>query len=255
MRDFTLEAYRQYLRAIKASYTNIVCFADFFSLPKPPDSFVIIRHDVDRKPGNARRMARLENEMGISSTYYFRTRPHVFKPEIISEIADAGHEIGYHYESLSDAKGDHQAALHYFEQSLEELRKIAPIRTIAMHGSPMSPYDNRELWRQPENHEYLRNTLEIFGEVYLDINYSDIAYITDTGRNWRAGRSNRRDHVKSAVAPDFKYSRALLDCFKKACYPKIVFQVHPERWTDSGMEYCTQMAKDQIANFVKAIIR
>jgi len=47
-------------------------------------------------------MARLENELGIKATYFFRTIPHTFKPEIIKEIAGMGHEIGYHYENLSE---------------------------------------------------------------------------------------------------------------------------------------------------------
>lgn len=36
-----------------------------------------MRHDVDRKPQNALRMAKLENDLGIKVTYYFRiiTKP------------------------------------------------------------------------------------------------------------------------------------------------------------------------------------
>lgn len=255
MKDFTLDAYRQYLDAIKASYQNILRFSDFFSMPEPPASFIIIRHDVDRKPKNALKMARLESETGISSTYYFRTRPNVFRPEIISEIAGAGHEIGYHYESLSDAKGDQQAAIKDFEQNLEKLRSLVPVSTIAMHGSPLSPHDNRDLWQIRENRQYFKNTLEISGEVYLDIDYSDIAYITDTGRNWNSSKANRRDTVNSAIKPDIKSKSELLDCFKKALYPRIVFQVHPERWTDSRIEYFIQFGKDSLANFIKAIVK
>lgn len=255
MRDFTLSAYREYLKAIKLSYSNIITFADFLSASRPAESFIIIRHDVDRKPGNALKMARLESDIGITSTYYFRTKPHVFKPDIISHIADEGHEIGLHYESLSDARGNHEKALIFFENSLKELRKIAPIKTIAMHGSPLSFYDNRDLWKDPLNHSYLNNILEIKGEIYLDVNYSDIAYITDTGRNWSAVLSNRRDIVNSAITPNFKNSKALLECFKQAYYPKTVFQVHPERWTDSYIEYWTQWGIDHLANLVKKIAR
>ncbi len=255
MRDFTIGAYRQYLQAIKGSYTKTLCFVDFFTLAEPPDAFIIIRHDVDRKPRNALKMAMLEKDMGIRSTYYFRTKPHVFVPEIISRIARAGHEIGYHYESLSDAKGDHQAALRDFEKNLKTLRELAPIRTISMHGSPLSPHDNRNLWANHEAKAYLKNSLEIYGEVYLDINYSDIAYITDTGRNWGAEKSNRRDMVDSALTPHFKSRQDLLDCFIRGCYRKVVFQIHPERWTDSDIEYYTQLAKDQVANCIKAIVR
>lgn len=253
MREFTLSAYRQYLKAIKSSYPKIITFADYFSTPSIAESFIIIRHDVDRKPRNAIKMAMLESDMGIRSTFYFRTKSHVFKPEIISHIATLGHEIGYHYESLSDARGNHEKALIYFEQDLKKLRKIVPIKTIAMHGSPISPFDNSELWKKTINHNYLNKILGIDGEIYLDINYSDIAYISDTGRNWSAELSNRRDRVKSLITPNIKNSSALLDCFKKACYIKVVFQVHPERWSDSFIEYWTQYVKDNMANLVKEI--
>ena len=255
MREFTLSAYRQYLKAIKSSYPKIITFADYFSTPNLAESFIIIRHDVDRKPRNALKMAMLESDMEIRSTYYFRTKSHVFKPEIISHIATLGHEIGYHYESLSDARGNHEKALIYFEQDLKKLRKIVPIKTIAMHGSPLKPYDNRDMWKDVRKHFHLTNILKIHGEIYLDINYSDIAYIADTGRNWSAVLSNRRDRVKSSITANFKNRSELLDCFKKACYPKIVFQVHPERWSDSYIEYLTQWVKDNIANIAKEISR
>jgi hypothetical protein len=49
------------------------------------NKLVVLRHDIDRKPKNALRMAELEYELGIQSTYYFRF-PYTFKPEIIREI-------------------------------------------------------------------------------------------------------------------------------------------------------------------------
>jgi hypothetical protein len=64
--------------------------------------FIVLRHDIDRRPGNALRMAKLEHELGIQSTYYFRF-PYTFKPDIIGKIHDLGHEVGYHYEVLSKA--------------------------------------------------------------------------------------------------------------------------------------------------------
>ena len=51
-------------------------------------------------------MARKEAEMGITATYYFRTHDDVFKPDIIREIADLGHEIGYR-----EARGDNDKLL------------------------------------------------------------------------------------------------------------------------------------------------
>lgn len=41
-------------------------------MSNPLEKVVILRHDVDRLPGNALKMARLEHEMGVQATYYFR---------------------------------------------------------------------------------------------------------------------------------------------------------------------------------------
>ena len=91
-----------------------------------------MRHDTDRKPENALRMAVLEHELGIQSTYYFRF-PYTFKPDIIGKIHDLGHEVGYHYEVLSKARGDYEKAVELFEQELSEFREIVDVKTICMH--------------------------------------------------------------------------------------------------------------------------
>ncbi|MBA7531110.1 hypothetical protein ES705_23321 [subsurface metagenome] len=36
----------------------------------------------------------------IKGTYYFRIVTQSFNPEIIEQIAELGHEIGYHYEDF-----------------------------------------------------------------------------------------------------------------------------------------------------------
>ena len=88
--DFTLDKYAVLLDALKAY--------GFESL--------VLRHDVDLLPGNSLRTARLEAEKGMSGIYYFRAVPESWDEGIIREIAALGHEIGYHYESLTTCDGD-----------------------------------------------------------------------------------------------------------------------------------------------------
>ena len=64
------------------------------------EKFCVLRHDVDKIPENALRMAELEAEMGIYGTYFFRIVPASFNINIIEKIAKLGHEIGYHYEEV-----------------------------------------------------------------------------------------------------------------------------------------------------------
>jgi len=254
MKDFTLDAYRAYLQAIKCSYPNILRFDEYLQSDPKPGTFCLIRHDVDRRPKSALKMARLEDNLSVKATYYFRMKRHTFRPEIIREINDKGHEIGYHYESLSDTKGDIDLALKNFEEHLTMLREIAPVSTISMHGRPFSRFDNCDLWRDPDNHQRLVEEWGILGEVYLDIDYVDIAYINDTGRNWTSTQSNLRDRVKSSVLRDFASGSQLLHYLKARQDPKIVLQIHPERWTDTVRGYYFQWATEWGINKLKALL-
>ena len=55
--------------------------------------------------------------------------------------------------------------------------RITDVKTICMHGSPLSRYDNRDLWNR-----YDFKDCWIVGEAYLSI--KDVNYFSDTGRSW-----------------------------------------------------------------------
>jgi len=38
---------------------------------------VILRHDIDKLPANALKMAQLEHDLGVAGSYYFRVTPGV----------------------------------------------------------------------------------------------------------------------------------------------------------------------------------
>lgn len=254
MRDFTLQAYRQYLEVIQQSVGEFYRFDEFLKSSSQPLQFCLLRHDVDRKAGNALKMAQLEHEMGIPATYYFRTKSHTLKPGIILQIHEMGHEIGYHYESLSDTGGNIQLALEDFSQNLEKLRSIVPVSTCAMHGRPFSSFDNREMWKSDADRQYLLDEFSLLGEVYLDIDYTDMLYISDTGRNWLTGKNNLRDTVATSVAADFQTGQDLLKYLSANPHSRLIFQIHPERWSYHIMDHLYNLAFDSAANTGKQLI-
>ena len=81
-------------------------------------------------------------------------------------------------------------AMESFLKNLETMRKIADIKTICMHGSPLSKYDNRLLWTKYDYRDY-----GIIGEPYFDVDFSEVAYYTDTGRRWDGEAVSVRDKV------------------------------------------------------------
>ena len=253
-KDFTLNSYINYLGILKKQGYHFYRYDEYMQSIKLVEKYCLIRHDVDRKPKRSLEMAQAENSLKIKSTYYFRAKSNTFKPNIIKKIESLGHEIGYHYESLSDTDGNIEAALKDFTLNLNKFRNIATIKTCSMHGRPFKKHDNRDLWRVKKKHAYLINELNMVGEVYLDIDYSDIAYINDTGRNWTSGESNIRDKVSSKISTDFRSSTELVNYFEKNPHKKIVFQIHPERWSDNFIVWHIQNLKDSIINLIKKLV-
>ena len=98
--DFTVKKYIKLLQTIKASGYTTQRMEAFMDDPSP--RVIILRHDVELKPENSLAVAEIEKDFGIKANYYFRIVQESYDEDIISQIAGMGHEIGYHYENLSE---------------------------------------------------------------------------------------------------------------------------------------------------------
>lgn len=230
-----------------AGYT-FTRFAEYYDLQKS-EKTAFLRHDIDARPTNALKTAIIESSHGIVGTYYFRTIESVFVPDIISEIASMGHEIGYHYENMDDANGDVVLAILDFERNLSMLREITEISTICMHGSPLSKWSNLELWNS-----YSYKEFNIRLEAFKDVDYHDSVYLTDTGRSWRHNIANMRDRVKTNVVFDIRSTTELIS--RIVDLPNHVFiTIHPQRWDDSYYPWVRELISQRIKNILKTGLR
>jgi len=222
-------------------------FKEYLNLLQYPQ--ISFRHDVDRKPNKSLKMAKLEHDKGIKSTYYFRMKPESYNEDIIKEIIKLGHEIGYHYESLCDSKGDFELGISDFKKNLAILRELYPVKKIAMHGRPTSPYDSRDLWKKYDYRDY-----GIEYEPYFDTNYNEVLYITDAGRAWGDDSINRRDKVSTKFDFDLTSLNKILTALANNELPdKIIMNIHPEHWAENNLEWVVIFIKRKIRNFVKRI--
>ncbi|TAJ13600.1 hypothetical protein DMA11_08560 [Marinilabiliaceae bacterium JC017] len=246
MRDFTLLKYQELLYTIQKSRCLIRTFADVCESGVSMPAFVL-RHDVDRRPGNALRMARIEQIMGVKASYYFRIVKGSYDPDIICRIHEMGHEIGYHYEDLSLAKGDMQKARETFVTHLNQLRTLVPVKTITMQGSPLSAFDNRKIL------EYLNfGDLEILGEPYLLMKPAIWDYFTDTGRRWNGDRVNRRDKLSQMIKHKVVHTNDLIRVIdEKELKAHVMLNIHPERWDDNWLPWIKQLVWQNVKNPVK----
>lgn len=247
--DWTVAKYRELCHAVR--YNGYDTHTVYSFLENPAQPSVIFRHDIDRYPENALRIAKLESDSGIAATYYTRMTPSVFQPSVIEALADLGHEVGYHYEVLSKARGSIEAAIGLFDKELHELRKYASVYTASAHGSPLSRWNNVDFWKQCELKDF-----GLVGEAYLSLDYTRIRYYTDTGRSWNAVRTNLRDRVSDAperTAP-IHTTDELITLLQRRRYPCICIQTHPERWNNSFVGMMRSASFDYGTNAAKLLL-
>lgn len=212
----------------------------------------ILRHDVDDLKLNSLAFARVQERKGISGSYYFRAVPESWDDEVIKEVHRLGHEVGYHYESLTTCNGNLEKAWDDFRNNLDKLRKLAPVTTICMHGSPRSPWDSKDLWKK-----YDYRSLGILGEPYFDIDFNTFFYLTDTGRRWDGWRVSMRDKVPQQdewVKKGWVYhsTNDIIKAINDNTLPlPLMMTFHPQRWHDNLFDWSKELIMQNSKNLIK----
>ena len=245
--DFTISTYKRLIQSFLDCGYDIVpvqVFLENYSLGK----VIILRHDVDELPQNALRMAEVENELGVCATYYFRRVPKSDHPEIIRQIASMGHEIGYHYEDLSLTNGDLVKAIESFAANLQYFRQYYPVKTVCMHGSSSSSFDNREIWSHKGLSDY-----GLIGEPYLSFDFSKIYYLSDTGYAWDGGKYAIRDKVTNHFAYSFHSTNEIIYAVTNKDFPQQTLILAHTLWTDNPFLWCFLHFREGVRNRVKLL--
>ena len=247
--DFTIIKYLQLCHSIQNQSYSFLTVSKYLELKSEnllPDKFVILRHDVDRWIRNSLVMAKKEYDTGITSTYYFRY-PATFDPETIMVIHGLGHETGYHYEVLSKNHGNEETAIKSFIKELSAFRNITQVKTICMHGNPLSSFDNRDLWKKYNFTEY-----GIIGEAFLSIR--DLPYFTDTGRTWSGKRAIYDSMPGLHSLQDVDNTDDLIKWIITTSPKGLYLTVHPERWAPDSLGYLKSRSMDLVVNSMKGLL-
>ena len=247
MRDFTIKSYRSLLEAFQKAGYRFQTFEEFMEHPAEGKT-VVMRHDVDEKARNALKMAQLEHELGIRATYFFRIVKQSNVPEVICGIAALGHEIGYHYEDLATAEGDVEKATEAFRKNLAYFREYYPVRSVCMHGSSTSKYDNRLLWERHSLAEF-----GLVGEPYLSVDFGKVFYLTDTGYAWDGGKFATRDIVENRFGLTFHTTAQIVACIEAGKFPEKALILAHTLWTDSLAQWTSLHLREFFRNNLKLL--
>jgi hypothetical protein len=244
-------------RLIASSPDRLIASSPHSPIASSPHNpkYILLRHDVDLKAANSLATAQIEHELGIFASYYFRVVPQSNQPDIIRATAALGHEIGYHYEDMAIMQGDTTKAYAHFQQQLTYFRQFYPVRTICMHGAPTSQWDGKELWKHYDYHD-----LGIIGEPYFDVDFSQMFYLTDTGRCWDGYKVSVRDKIPvyqdqwNAQGLVYHSTNDIIHAAEQGSLPPcIMITTHPQRWTDRPLAWLKELIVQNAKNIIKRL--
>ena len=248
--DFTTKKYRGFLEHLKHINFPIYTINDW--IKTEPKKGIILRHDVDRNPNQSIKIAKIASDLDVKGTFNFRVLKNQVDEKAVTLISKLGHEIGYHYEDLSIAKGNMDLAIELFHKKLELLRKFTEVKTATMHGRPLSRFDNRKIW------EFANvNQFNLSGEAYISIDYKKLYYITDTGRTWAETNANLRDSAMNSIPipGTIKSTEDIKNFIDSNREASIAIVFHPERWSSNYFELFLQTFIDFLSSTIKKILR
>ena len=188
--DFTYRHYVEIMkRAVDEGYRILTLKAYVEEMPEDR-RLILLRHDIDLSVQKAGKMARIEHDLGIKSTYFVRLHAlynicNRKNYRTLMEMVDYGHEIGLHFEpELFVTEGENLEEVIMSEKEiLEELLGIK-IYGFSIHSSGRI----KEIYRI----DYEKLFTEKLKKAFKYYAYSStitrgFKYISDSNRYWRDG--------------------------------------------------------------------
>ena len=108
----------------------------------------------------------------------------------------------------------------------------------------------QQVWAQP-----------IENEPYLDTDFSQVFYLTDTGRRWDGYKVSVRDKIPlyqdlwAQQGLCFHSTDDIIEGLRTRKLPKqLMITVHPQRWNPVGAAWCKELILQNAKNIVKRFI-
>jgi hypothetical protein len=220
--DFTEDQYRKIIQHAKKYYKF-----RFFSteVEKINEPFVLWRHDIDVSIHRALKIAQIEKEEGVNSTFFIMLGSefyNIFEKDIMKRLIDIqlmGHQIGLHFScDLRDIKnhGDLEHLVIQEKNILETFLERDVVKAVSFHN-PNLAMDKVNL-----RANVIGGLINTYGQKLVD----NCGYVSDSNGYWR-------------------YER-LMDVILGRKYSKLQVLTHPVWWPAEVMS-----PKDRIMRCVQ----
>jgi hypothetical protein len=140
---FNLKTYKMLVKYLAQIY-KIVPFSE---IPDEDGSYLVLRHDIDVSLEPALKMAEIEHEMEVRSTYFVWLSGKGYNPLegrnvcLMQKLCALGHEIGLHYDTYQyECYGKNDIEALKMEIDILENLLVRKITAISCHDFRGNPY-------------------------------------------------------------------------------------------------------------------
>lgn len=165
---------------------------------------IIMRHDIDDDIERAVKMAEVENQYGVSATYFMLNTASYWKKgywDLFRYIETLGHEIAWHNNVITEwIQADKKVSIDYLitEVLMEFLDNGFKIKGSASHGDKTCyeyGFVNNQVWTsfekkglngKPNTLDYQQVKMEDYGLEYEAYAIPHDVYLSESGKRWRS---------------------------------------------------------------------
>ena len=218
-------SYNEFKNLINMVQQNLP-IVDYKDVNDNTKKFCVLRHDIEFSIDRAYKLAKIEKELGVVSTYTVQVRNNTYNAlsekniDLISKIKELGHHIGLHQNPPSSMKLD--TLKDYIMRDINILEDCYgfEIDRFAFHR-PKKEYLNCYVELDNKINCYDTKFFHFFEEKPESL---EILYLADSNHKWKYG-----------YPLDFDFSKI----------NKLQLLTHPFSWSDGG--------GDNYGNFVTLI--
>ncbi len=210
---FSYLEYRQILHHLSAQFPII----DYGEIDQNTENFCVIRHDIEFSVERALKLAEIEHQMGIRTSYFVQLNNNTYNPlssdnlAIITQIHKLGHRIGIHFTPSSSDKD-------FIEKEFFELKTIfehrlgITIDRFSFHRPNLNP----GILRDAIN---IDGIINVYGELFFQYFEGSVPvspqvkYMSDSNHQWKYGHPLDDENIN---------------------HQKLQLLIHPFSWSERG---------------------